>query len=431
MKTCKKRGVFIQGKCICITLSVLIGLSAIGGQSWAQDTLRIASYNLLNYPYMQVVPHRADSLRIIMEHLRPDVLAVQELNTEAGADSILQRALNIWAGDSYIRAAFMPNTSGATQHNMLYYNQHKLGLKQQQQITATLRNISAYTLYVRDASMPDTLFFDVYVLHLKAGNTPADRAARHAELHALRQWLRVQPGSSYRILMGDFNMYTSQEPAYALITHPDSMPEAANFWDPAASVGAWHNNASHAHLHTQSTRTVAFGGGAVGGMDDRFDQILLSLALQSGHLSYVSNSYSVLGNDGQRMNASLLATPVNVSLPPSLLSALYNMSDHLPVSLQLQVLRMGRSGALSTPVLRASSHQSGAMRIYYNGQESGAFSLNIVDITGRLVLPHPLQYYEYGMTQMLDVSTLGAGCYWLQLRDVNGRIQHKQLLFLL
>ncbi|MCH6573843.1 MAG: hypothetical protein IH795_01365, partial [Bacteroidetes bacterium] len=41
----------------------------------------------------------------------------------------------------------------------------------------------------------------------------------------------------------------------------------------------WHNNFSFVEIHTQSPRTRQFGGGANGGMDDRFDMILTSQSI--------------------------------------------------------------------------------------------------------------------------------------------------------
>ena len=45
------------------------------------------------------------------------------------------------------------------------------------------------------------------------------------------------------------------------------------FIDPLNFTGTVWNNSSNAQYHTQSTRTRAFGDGATGGLDDRFDMI--------------------------------------------------------------------------------------------------------------------------------------------------------------
>jgi hypothetical protein len=52
----------------------------------------------------------------------------------------------------------------------------------------------------------------------------------------------------------------------------------------------------------------------------------------------VIGSYEALGNDGRHFNANLNSGS-NSSVPGDVLDALYKMSDHLPVSLQLKVNR--------------------------------------------------------------------------------------------
>ena len=48
--------------------------------------------------------------------------------------------------------------------------------------------------------------------------------------------------------------------------------------DPINTPGSWNNNEDFRGVHTQSTRTSSsgFGGGAGGGLDDRFDFIMVS-----------------------------------------------------------------------------------------------------------------------------------------------------------
>ena len=59
----------------------------------------------------------------------------------------------------------------------------------------------------------------------------------------------------------------------------DSGDNDGRLFDPIDRIGHWHNNSSYADVHTQSTRTTQFGGGANGGMDDRFDWLFVSEAI--------------------------------------------------------------------------------------------------------------------------------------------------------
>ena len=78
-------------------------------------------------------------------------------------------------------------------------------------------------------------------------------------------------------------------------------------FDPIDRIGHWHNNSSFADVHTQSPRTTSFGGGANGGMDDRFDWLLVSAQLldESSVLKYIENSYVPYGNDGNHFNDAI------------------------------------------------------------------------------------------------------------------------------
>ena len=56
----------------------------------------------------------------------------------------------------------------------------------------------------------------------------------------------------------------------------------------------------------------------------------------SRKVSYVDGSYTALGNDGNHFNKSI-NSPANQAVPSSVADALYNMSDHLPVIMDLAV----------------------------------------------------------------------------------------------
>ena len=109
-------------------------------------------------------------------------------------------------------------------------------------------------------------------------------------------------------------------------------------YDPLPA-GSWHDNASFASIHSQSTRISQFGGGATGGLDDRFDFILFSDDVVNGtnKVKYIYNTCHSVSNDGNHLNKSIIASPVNSSVPDSVLQALYFMSDHLPVICNVEV----------------------------------------------------------------------------------------------
>ena len=103
-------------------------------------------------------------------------------------------------------------------------------------------------------------------------------------------------------------------------------------FDPIDRIRHCHNNSSYADVHTQSPRTTQFGGGANGGMDDRFDWLFVSedILEESSEIRYVANTYLVVGNDGNHFNQAINAGN-NSSVIDSIADALHDASDHLPV----------------------------------------------------------------------------------------------------
>jgi len=193
-------------------------------------------------------------------------------------------------------------------------------------------------LYYDDGSLTptsDTVFIHAYMAHLKASNTSADSIQRNQEATSFKNYLDSKPQPIENIVFGgDFNIYTSAEAAYNTILNGGNV----SINDPINTPGEWHNDFAFASIHTQSTRTSFIGdGGATGGMDDRFDFILVGDDVMSGinQLEYIANSYTALGNDGNHFNKSLIASPTNLSVPSNVLDALYYMSDHLPVVMKL------------------------------------------------------------------------------------------------
>ncbi len=55
----------------------------------------------------------------------------------------------------------------------------------------------------------------------------------------------------------------------------------------------------------------------------------------SGRFELITSSYRALGQDGQHFNECLTASPQITIIPDSVVQALFNMSDHLPVLMEL------------------------------------------------------------------------------------------------
>jgi len=297
------------------------------------DTIRVMQYNLLNYGASHnTVDYKDPRLSTILAHALPDIFGANEIS---GSGSYVQHIADSVLGPGWEHAQ-VANAGRQSLVNMLYWKSGKFALQRQTPISHIVRDISAYRLYYRDpdlAQTHDTIFLTVIVVHLKAGNTLQDRDERASETMTVASYINSLGKADNYIVMGDMNLYTSTEQAYVnLVNGPYAV---ARFYDPLDRPGNWSGNAAFADIHTQSTRRSALSdGGASGGMDDRFDFILVSgtIIQHAAGVRYLENSYHALGQDGQRMNQSVNASnPPNAAAPAQVVQSLYEMSDHLPV----------------------------------------------------------------------------------------------------
>lgn len=289
-------------------------------------------YNVLNYPGS--TPGRVSYFRTTNQYIGADIILITELISDAGAETLLQDGLNVYGETKYSKAVF---TDGYDTDNMLFFNSEKLALYSQDTINTALRQINEYVLYYKSwdlATTGDTIFFYFYSAHLKASSGSTNENKRYAEVLEFKDHINQKPDAKNIFFGGDLNLYKDYEPAYGAIINYGNYP----LNDPLPA-GYWHNNGSFSSIHTQSTRTAQFGGGASGGMDDRFDFIFFSDDVVNGtnKVSYVPNSCIAFGNDGSHFNMALIDAPQNTSIPDSVTDALYYMSDHLPVLCDIAV----------------------------------------------------------------------------------------------
>lgn len=265
---------------------------------------------------------------------------VCELVNEAGANQILNTSLN-YAGNKYLRSHFVFTQSDTTDplHQMVFYNREKLLLLQQAIYPTTVRDINHYSFLLNTTDRnTDSVFLDAFVVHLKSSDGVAERSLRLGMVDTLFAHLNQVPLNHYILIGGDFNFYNAaNEGAYQKLTDTTN---PFIIVDPIHAPGKWHDNDSFQAIHTQATRisTAGFGtGGAGGGMDDRFDYIMMSQNLeQTGKLSYVPQSYHAYGNNGNCFDNRVDAYDCEGTYPLPLRQNLYNMSDHLPIVLQLK-----------------------------------------------------------------------------------------------
>lgn len=287
--------------------------------SYSQSQHTIMSYNIMNYPDVDTTG-RNPYFRTTFSSIQPDILVVQEVTSLAGVNGFLNNVLNK-VSTGYSAGAFI---NGPDTDNAIYFKNNIFSFISNTVISTTLRNINEFKL--KHIATEDTLI--IYSVHLKANRTSADSLARAAEVDSLRKRTSSLSSNSNYIVCGDFNIYSANELAYQKLKNQGTN---GYFLDALNMPGNWNNNSAYSINHTQSTRTRDFDGGSTGGLDDRFDMILMSSAvMNSGGISFVPGSYLAYGNDGTHFNDSINRTPNN-AVGQVIANALHYSSDHLPV----------------------------------------------------------------------------------------------------
>ena len=307
-----------------ILVSWVFAILAAAAPAWA---IKVATWDIMGYPKWGG-PARDSGFRLVLNRLNPDILTVQGMTEAGGVTSFLDNVLNFSKPGAYAPAYLKIDKSNDI---VLYYKKNTISFLSQKTIPAVYLNIMEYVLRIKSGSGQGTTF-RIYGVHLfYSSTTPTNRekAAR-----TLRNYLNALPADSLFLVCGNLNVFKSSEKTYKTLTGSESDNDG-RLSDPVDRPGEWHGNASFANLHTQSTHKNPGGGYAGGGLDDRFDFILVSQALLDGKaLDYAKGSYLVYGNDGKHFNKSINDSPY--TYPKAVLDALYLASDHLPVLISLK-----------------------------------------------------------------------------------------------
>ena len=293
------------------------------------SNVRIMTYNVLNY---QDEDEREDDYILILDFVQPDLIIAQEIVGQSGYSNFKSDVLDIIDSDHWSGAPF--TNQSAQQDIALYYRDDIFSF------ISTNVVYSAQSSGTRDViewvmlHSSSGIEFNIYGVHLKASSGTSNANERLQETTILRNYLNDHSSDSYFIVGGDFNIYSnnsSSEPAFDMLT-ASSDDNDGRLFDPIDRIGHWHNNSSYADVHTQSPRTSNFGGGATGGMDDRFDWLFVSQSLldASSSMHYVDDTYWAFGNDGNHFNDAI-NDGNNNSVSDEIADALHDGSDHLPV----------------------------------------------------------------------------------------------------
>lgn len=414
-------------------------------QSLAQtiDTIVVAQYNLLNYGNVTAqctgtnngVVAKEGWLKTVFAAINPDIFIANEVGSgPIYGTRLLNNCMNV-DGITKYQQVTTSNQVNSSIINAVFINAEKFGFISHWPVFRSVNNsnltrdIDVITLYYKEpelANGADTTYLRIVAAHLKAGNTAADETERTRMAEALMKYFDDRNIRGNIIMAGDFNIQNSNVGAYQqLMKNANTEISLVDPLNPLAVPQIWNENPTYAYMHTQSTRTTDTKGGCMsgGGMDDRFDFIIMSKAIQNGtdFMRLVPQSYKALGQDGNRFNQSLI-NGSNTSVNPTTLNALYEMSDHLPV-----IAKFAIQQKQSTVSVEENSPSKSIEKIYFSTAHQLQIELSlantkvfvtIADIMGKIL--HSAPYASSERIISITTNDFISGIYLINLNFEGG-----------
>ena len=402
----------------------------------AQDTLTVMQYNLLYYGnynsgYAECfetnnnTQRKDECIRTIVGYVKPDIFTVCEFGaTAALQNDFLRHNLNI-NGANYWQSDNIINYAGSNIINHIFFDSRKLGLKKHVALRTNPRDTDIYELYLKTPNLAagDTIKLVCIVAHPKAGM--GYESNRRALMQVAMDHVNQYYPTDNVLIMGDFNMYGASEPGYRLLTQTYSNPSIC-FMDPVGSIGIgeWNNNGLFAPFHTQSTRSYSEECFSGGGLDDRFDFILMAdeIAFSYNHMRYVQGSYHAVGNDGHHFNMSV-DQGYNSSVPVAVAEALFDGSDHLPVTMKIAVdvhLGVEDNETQSLYAAVAPNPASDKAVVHFFNPMQGQVQFELYSLQGQLMQWESADFGEGNRCFELSLHDLMKGFYLLRITHESG-----------
>ncbi len=398
--------------------------------NFAQTRIKAMMYNVLNYSDSEVSRNKTPFLSTILDEVEPDLFMVCEMIDEIGSDYLFENAI-IPYNENFQKAPFEENQSGSySLQQMVYYNSKKLILEETRVITADTRDINQYTFKINtENALSNPIRMEVFVTHLKASTGSSNRQRRLNSIQSFVSYTNNIADDSYVLFAGDLNFYTSNEEGYQHLIDdrnpivmidpidrptPNFPDDGVDYYENYNSTYFW-NNSSFRDIHSQSTRTTNNGliddSGSTGGLDDRFDFIMMSENFNmSTDLYYINDSYQVIGNNGNCYNSFINNPNCSGGYSQTLRDALIEFSDHLPVVMEMET----PENTLSTnQISEINFIGSNIIEDYLKIISPGDMNnLKIYSITGQLI-DVKLTKNTGIDTIIIDVKHISKGIYYL------------------
>ena len=411
----------------------------------AQDTITVMQYNLLQYGNYNSgfadcyetnnnTQHKDECIRLMKDYVKPDIITVCEFgSTQQLQTDFLRHNLNI-NGAEYWKTDNIINYAHSNIINHIFYESRKMELKRHVALRTDPRDTDIYELYLKTPELlsGDTIKLVCIVAHPKAGMYY--ESERRVTMQKAMDYINQFYPNDNVLIMGDFNMYGASESGYRLLTQTYSNHDIL-FVDPIANlggVGEWNNNGQFAPFHTQSTRSYSEECFSGGGLDDRFDMILMSDEIYMGFnkVKYVNNSYKAIGNDGRHFNQSINQFGNDV-VPIAIADALYDISDHLPVMMKMNVFSHLGVEDQTLPVTNAyltpNPVSEKALLSFYTPTES-TMTIELLTLQGQRISINTNSYGQGSHQFEMSLADLAPGFYLIRLTQESGWNQTLKLV---
>ena len=169
----------------------------------SQDTVKIATYNLLRYGSNT---NRNLDFKKVIDYIKADLYITQELTNNSGVTNFLNNVLNKDA-NKFLSAKFYDDTDI---DQALFYDKNKFEILSTSKIEGDPRNIVAYRL---KHIQSEKIFF-VFNLHMKASKGSSEEQRRYNQVEQLINYTKQMNEDHFYVVAGDFNIYSTNEPAY-------------------------------------------------------------------------------------------------------------------------------------------------------------------------------------------------------------------------
>lgn len=296
-------------KAICLTL-----LYAIAHYSaYSQDTIRICSYNIDRWSESDSV--HIPSIRKILEAIDADIIMIQGI-ASLPAFFTFNKHITDSITPHLIGSTFIKDTQDS--YIAIYFNRDKFINSKQIRIDAKTTDFLILPLTHIDYGIR------LNIASVRLINA-IDTLEEKEKMQEVEQILDTIKTINNIVLGGSLYMRSADEKTYQNLINEGVLS------DPISSLGMWSANPSFANLHTSSTRFELSDSSLNGGLKNRSDQILLS---ESVLKNYKHDSYVTYGNDGMHFKKSV-NSPANLVVNSDIADALYTVSSHLPVYLDI------------------------------------------------------------------------------------------------